>query len=143
MFLVILMIFAIVLHIILCFIALGIAVAVHQAATQGIFDVYSVGPPPPQKRWKGQNFEENFKSLPPPEYARLGYWRVLPFISVIPSGLAIALLSVTVPVPRLHINTFLQMDIRCIPSAYMGIKTEGSSLIRVDDHVIPVRYVQP
>lgn len=38
--------------------------------------------------------------------------------------------------------TCLQMDIRRILPAYMGIKTKGPSLIRVVDHVIPVRCVR-
>jgi len=143
-FIVILTIYAVVLHIILCFIVLGIAVAIYQAANQGIWEAYPQRSQP-QKRFRGpgQNFEGGFKDgLPPPEYARLGFWRVVPFISVIPSGLAIALLYTTIFAPRLHINTSLQMDIRCILSAYMGVKTEGSSLICVVGHVIPVWYVQ-
>ena len=93
---VILTISVVVLHILLCFIVLGIAVAIHQAANQGIWEAYPQGSQS-QKRWKGQNFEESLKGgLPPPEYARLGFWRVVPFISVIPSGLAIAVLYATI-----------------------------------------------
>jgi len=139
-FLVILTIFTVVLHIVLSIIVLGIAVAIHQDATRGIWDAYSDGAQR-QKRWRGQNFEEDHKGLPPPEYTRLGFWRMVPFVSVIPSGLAIALLYATILSPQLHINTSLQMDIRCMVSTYMGIKTEGSGLICVVDHVIPVRYV--
>lgn len=122
MFLEILTKFAIVLHIILCIVVLGIAVAIYQGATQSIWVAYS-DPSQMRRRWKGQNFEMGPRGPPPPEYARLGFWRVVPFISVIPSGLAIALLYATVPAPRLHINSTLQMDIRCILSAYVGIKT--------------------
>lgn len=95
--LVILTISVVVLHIILCLIVLGIAVAIHQAANQGIWEAYPQGSQP-QKRWRGpgQSLEESFKGgLPPPEYTRLGFWRVVPFISVIPSGLAIAVLYAT------------------------------------------------
>ena len=95
---VILTISVVVLHIILCFIVLGIAVAIHQAANQGIWEAYPQGSQM-QKRYRGrgQNLEESFKGgLPPPEYARLGFWRVVPFISVIPSGLAIAVLYATI-----------------------------------------------
>jgi len=142
--LVILIIPAVVLHIILCIIVLGIAVAIHQAANEGIWEAYPQGSQP-QKRGKGpgHNLEENSKAdFPPPEYARLGFWRVVPFISVIPSGLAIALLYATFPAPRLYINTGLQMDTRCILSAYVGIETEGTSLICVVGHVVPMRCVR-
>ncbi len=91
---VILTISVVVLHIILCFIVLGIAVAIYQAANEGIWEAYPQGSQK-QKRRKGsgEHFENNFKGgLPPPEYARLVFWRVTPFISVIPSGLAIAAL---------------------------------------------------
>ena len=100
MFSVILTKFSVVLHIILCIIVLGIAVVIYQGATQGIWNAYSDGAQM-HKRWKGQNFEANNRGLPPPEYVRLGFWRVVPFISVVPSGLAIALLYATVPAPRL------------------------------------------
>ena len=94
--LIILTIAVVVLHIIFCFIVLGIAVAIYQAANEGIWDAYSQGPQMRKRRkGSGQHFEENFKGLPPPEYARLGFWRVAPFISVIPSGLAIAALYAT------------------------------------------------
>jgi hypothetical protein len=95
----ILTIFPVVLHIIFCFIVLAVAVVIHQA-TQGIWEAYSEGPQR-QKRWKDQRFEAFSKIPPPPEYARLAFWRAVPFISVIPSCLAIALLYVIIPAPRL------------------------------------------
>lgn len=97
---------AVVLHIVFCFIVLGIAVAIYQAANDGIWDAYSQGPQMRKRRkGSGQHFEENSKGgLPPPEYARLGFWRVAPFISVIPSGLAIAALYATPSHSRLFIN---------------------------------------
>lgn len=93
---VILIVFAVVLHIILCFIVLGIAVAIHRIATHSIWQAYSAGQQP-QKRWRTQGLDEYSRGIPPPEYARLGFWRAVPFISVIPSGLAMTLLYVTIP----------------------------------------------